>query len=36
MNDTDNAIASILYDYIVEFEKEIYKNEERREDSLMQ
>lgn len=35
-NNIDNAIASILYDYIVEFEKEIYKNEERREDSLMQ
>lgn len=36
MNDTDNAIAPILYEYIVDFEKEIYKNEERREDSLMQ
>lgn len=36
MNDTDNAIASILYEYIVDFDKEVYKNEERREDSLMQ
>lgn len=36
MNDTDNDIVSIPYEYIVDFDKEIYKNEERREDSLMQ
>ena len=34
--DTQQDIASTLYEYIASFDREIYANEERREDSLIQ
>ena len=34
--DTQQDIASTLYEYIASFDREIFANEERREDSLIQ
>lgn len=36
MSDEINNLPEILYSYIADFDKEIYANEERREDSLIQ
>lgn len=36
MPDECNDVAEKLYEYIVDFDKEIYENEEHREDSLIQ
>ena len=36
MSDEINNFPEILYSYIADFDKEIYANEERREDSLIQ